>query len=583
MTEEKEKTKSGVSRREFIAGTVGSAVALGAMTSLIPGVTAATPAVEHAAATAKQTTAAPKIAGPVSVPSSWDGVADVIVVGLGGAGSAAALTASAAGAKVLVLEKMAAPGGCSAMAAGAFAAAGSAIQKAYGIVDTPGKMFDFWTKAGMGVTDPEVLLAYCENSAEAQAWFTGILSSQTGVTDVTKLWGKPSFSGSAYVTPSDVIPRWSSFSGNTAAGLPGGGAGEFKAAYNAIQKDPNITVMLSSPAVALITDGKGTVVGVQAFTSDHLAYFKANRGVIITTGDFSRNDEMALQYDPFVYYAFKITSLASTGDGIKLGQQVGADLSGMGGDMAHPRTTEVPPGAIQNSGGSWGTNGVPGAANGELSSGNIIFVNNSGQRFVNESTMSIPASALVQPYVPSSWTSYYAGFQIFLQDQMEAWAIFDNAAIANGGNAIVNYFDKDLTKELAGGYVVRANTLADLAKAIGVNATALANTVALWNADAAKNTDSLYARPNNFMQISTPPFYAAPLNWTCDQSFGGLKINGKTQVLDTHDNPVPHLYAAGSATGGINGRFYQHSGGAVGSAYTMGRLAGKYAAASYPV
>jgi len=130
--------------------------------------------------------------------------------------------------------------------------------------------------------------------------------------------------------------------------------------------------------------------------------------------------------------------------------------------------------------------------------------------------------------------------------------------------------------------VLKANTIPALAAAMGVNPTALTNTINLWNTDAANNTDTLYGRPNNYMQINTPPYYAAVLGWTCDDAWGGLRINGNTQVLDTHDNPIPHLYAAGATTGGIIGPFYQHSGGAVGSAWTMGYVAGQHAAAQDP-
>ena len=260
-----------------------------------------------------------------------------------------------------------------------------------------------------------------------------------------------------------------------------------------------------------------------------------------------------------------------------MGQQVGAAPSGAFGAMSHPRTTEPSPTQIQNSGGSWGTNGTAGQLNGELSSTSIIFVNNRGQRFVNESTTSIPNSQLVAPNIPAGWTSYYAGFQIFNQDQHQAWAIFDNAVASKGGNTIVSYWSKDLSTEIAGGYVKTAATIPALAAAIGVNPTALTNTVNLWNTDAANNTDTLYGRPNNFMQINAPPYYAAVLGWTCDDAWGGLKINGSTQVLDYHGNPIPRLYAAGATTGGIVGPFYQSSGGAVGSAWTMGMVAGKRA------
>jgi succinate dehydrogenase/fumarate reductase flavoprotein subunit len=561
MTEKKEeiKTHKGVSRREFIAGTVGGVVVgavVGAATGSLgfPKIITQTEtetqtknvtATQTATQTTTATTTATTTVSP-GLPASWDYETDIIIVGFGGAGGAAALMASAAGAKVMLLEKLDAPGGSTAMSHGAFAAAGTILQTAKGITDTPQKMYDFWSKAGMGMTDPDALMAYCQNSADTWLWLANIIGNQIGVTDVTKyptLWEAPQFSGSAFVTPSDVVPRFSAFLGSTPT-LPSYGNGEFQAVYNAIKKDPNITVMLSTSVVSLFTRN-GQVVGVQAKVSGTPKSFKAKRAVVISTGSFARNDDMAHRLSQMVYYGVKGNSPGNTGEGIAMAQVVGADLMGPFGDMSHPRA-------------------VSGKT---LNVNTSIFVNNRGQRFVNESTMSIPASQLSPAYVPSGWTGYYAGFAIYNQDQMQAWAVFDSAG--KGTNSL----DPP---------VVTASSIQDLAKAMGVNAAALTATVNQWNADATKQADTLYGRPNNFMQISTAPFYAAPLNWTCDDSWGGLRINGKTQVLDSTAKPISHLYAAGATTGGICGPFYQHSGGAVGSAYTMGRIAGKNAAAETP-
>ena len=575
-----------LSRRQFVGVAAGGAAALGAgavlANKVAAGSTSVTVPTLASFAKANPRVAAPKVAQPIPVPATWDGVYDVIVVGLGGAGAAAALQAAAAGVQVLALEKMATPGGSSAMAAGAFAAPGTPLQIAKGISDSPGKMFDFWSKAGMGTTQPDVLMTYCNNALPAWTWFSGVCAKIAGITAApSTLWGSPGFSGSSYVTPSDVIPRFISFSGYGAAGIASGGPGEFQCGYAAIQATPNITVMTSTPAVGLITSN-GMVVGVQALVNDSIKNFEAKRAVVITTGSVARNDDMSHSLSPFVYGGYKLCSLGNTGDGVLLGESVGAAVAGDIGAMSHPRTTMNPTGSVQNSGGgSWGTNGTHGAANGELATTNIIFVNNRGQRFVNESTMSIGPSQL-QTWQICSWTSYYAGFQIYSQDQHQAWAIFDNQVASKGGSSVVSYFSSDLSVEIAGGYVVKANTIPALAAAMGVNATALTNTINLWNTDAANSTDTLYGRPNNFMQINTPPYYAMVLGWTCDDSWGGLRINGNTQVLDTHGNPIPNLYAAGATTGGIIGPFYQHSGGAVGSAWTMGYVAGQKAAAQEP-
>jgi succinate dehydrogenase/fumarate reductase flavoprotein subunit len=536
-----------LSRRQFVGAAAGGVAALGAGTILAPNLTGATASSSPsllAKAPASPAARVPKMAGPVPVPSSWDGVADVIVVGFGGAGGAAALMASAGGSKVLVLEKLAAPGGSSAMAHGSFAAAGTTYEAALGIVDTPGKMFDFWMKTGMGMNDPELVMAFCENGAAAWLWLANTLDSQIGVTDPLKVWGQSSFTGSPYVVASDVVPRMPFFLGYSAAGYPNGGAGTFKGVYSAVNKDPNIQVMLNTPGVGLITNN-GEVVGVEALVNDSLKYFEAKRAVVLTTGSFARNDEIAHELSQFVYYGVKGDSLGDTGDGIIMGQQVGAALQGPFAAMSHPRA-------------------VSGLA---ISTNTSIFVNNSGQRFVNEDTQYVPTSQLSGPYIPNSWGSYYAGFQIFSQQKMQAWAIFDSAG--KGTNSIAPP-------------VVTANTVPDLATALGMSPAALTNTISLWNTNATNNTDPLYGRCAYFFQLSTPPYYACPLNWTVDDAWGGLKINGNTQVLDSFGTPIPRLYAAGATTGGIIGPFYNESGGAHGQAYTMGWIAGQKAAAMIP-
>jgi succinate dehydrogenase/fumarate reductase flavoprotein subunit len=490
--------------------------------------------------------AVPKIAGAIPVPSSWDGVADVIVVGLGCAGAAAALMAAAGGAQVLVLEKEAAPGGDTTLSHGSFAAAGTILQTSRGIPDTPGKFFDFCVKTGQGTADPEVLMAYCENSGAAWLWLANLIGSQIGVTDPTKypaLWEAPGFTGCTWVTPSDVIPRAAGFLGSSPT-LPAYGAGEFAACYNAIKSNPKIQVMLNTPGVGLITNGD-EVVGVQAIENDSLSYFKAKKAVVISAGGFSRNDEMSLKWAPYVYYARKTSAPGGTGDGIRMGQAIGADLVGFGGCAG---------------GGVAGVTGVT------VSGTTSVWVNNRGQRFENESAQSIPNSQLASWQV-CGWVAESAGNPLFNQDKMQGWAIFDSAG--KGTNTLT-------------APVVSGATISALATACGMNPTALTATINQWNTDAANGFDTLYGRPNNFMQISTPPFYAAPLTFTATDSAGGLKTNGKAQVLDTYGNPIPRLYSAGTSAGGIIGMLFPVQGVGVGAGFTMGWIAGQKAAAEIP-
>ncbi|MBI3949031.1 MAG: FAD-binding protein [Acidobacteria bacterium] len=123
-------------------------------------------------------------------------------------------------------------------------------------------------------------------------------------------------------------------------------------------------------------------------------------------------------------------------------------------------------------------------------------------------------------------------------------------------------------------------------------------TIDTWNEDVARGVDRLFGRTigtdirqpetNGIMQaIVEPPFYAVPMHLVSPETtittLGGVKINGRAQVINTSGGVIPRLYAAGSTTGGFIGPFYQQSGGGICQAYTMGRIAGKNAAAETPL
>jgi 3-oxo-5alpha-steroid 4-dehydrogenase len=393
-------------------------------------------------------------------------------------------------------------------------------------------------------------MAYCENSGAAWLWLANVIGAQVGVTNPASypsMWEAPGFSASTWCTPADVIPRAAAFTGSPKGSpvtIPANGAGEFAACYNAIQANSNIQVMLNTPAVGLIMND-GMVVGVQAIANNSLSYFEAKRAVIITAGGFAWNDDMTRTYSPLVHFAVKRGVPSCTGDGIRMGQMVGADLDGLGGAAGC---------------------GVAGVTGVTVSANTAIWVNNKGQRFGNELGQSF-TNAQLAPWQATGWSAESTGNLLFMQDKMQAWAIFDTAG--KGTNTLT-------------APVISAATLAALATAVGMNPTALTNTVAQWNADAATSTDTLWGRPINFFQISTPPFYAAPLSWNTTDTQGGLKVNANMQVLDTYGNPIPHLYAGGNSAGGVVGMIFPIQGMAVGPAFTMGWIAGPKAAAEIP-
>lgn len=494
---------------------------------------------------------------PPKPPKKWDYEADVVVVGYGGAGGAAAIEAADAGASVILLEKLPFPGGSSIMSAGAFAAPGTPMQKGLGIDDSPQKMYDYCMLAGMGVTDPELTKVICENALDTWQWLTDL-----GGGDISKLWMMVGFSGSPYATPETVIPRWH---------IPPmtpvlGGAWEHLAVQQAVTARRSITVKLDASASDLFCSDTGKVIGVKAVISGIEKSIRAKKAVVLTTGDFARNDEMSMAFSLNNYIAVKRTATGGTGDGIKMATQLGAALRCMEGAM----NNGLVPTKVK--------------ANGKATAGMLfeempytnphILINIHGLRYVKEHP-EVKGTLYPVPY----WTYYYLGYETFLQDDHKAYAVFDEKLARQGGEKVCPIFSHNLADEVAAGWVIQADSIDGLAQKLNVPMTALSNTVRIYNEDVGKGVDRLYGRTGNLVTIDTSPFYAVEMTFNTIQSHGGVQTNGRAQVVNTKGGIIPCLYAAGSTVGGFLGPFYQHSGLGICQAYTMGRIAGRNAAA----
>jgi len=290
MAKEKESPKK-LSRREFVKGAAAVAGA-GALVSCAP---AATPA---------PAPTCPPVAG---VPDTWDKEADVVVVGFGGAGGSAALEAHDAGAEVIILEKTPTPGGATSVCGGIIYAAGSSVQKAAGITDTPDEMYEYWMAAGKGLNDPELDRILADRSAEMVEW----LIEMGGVFKPERLY----FSGAeadpefAAITPPKlrghyieaVTPTWPfppESDPTRTYGPTAGGTGFFSLFWEGANAR-GIEVLLETPATALVTDPiTKEVLGVKAESQGNTLYIKARGAVVLAAGTFGMNKEMCKLYCP---------------------------------------------------------------------------------------------------------------------------------------------------------------------------------------------------------------------------------------------------------------------------------------------
>jgi fumarate reductase flavoprotein subunit len=454
------------------------------------------------------------------VPKKWDVEADIVVVGAGGAGLAAATEAGTRGAKVVVLEKLPVMGGSSAICGGALAFAGTDMQAEKGIQDSNELLYKDLMTVGENVNVPALVQAYVDNQLETYKWL-----KQLGVNfiNITILSGM-SVPRSHNVKPSEVI----------------------KILIDAA-KEKGVRIFPGTAGQRLVIDDKtGQIRGVIAERKGKSISYGARKGVILTSGGFARNKNLIAKFVPPMANAKVIAGLGSTGDGLKMAWACGADLQDMpyikatfGFDLEAKTITEDIAAVFYHG---------------------AIIVNKEGKRFINESKSYklIGDAALAQ--------KDGVGFQVF-----DA-AIRDKRIKADPGGSLNSLEKRDR--------IFSAPSLIELAQKMGIPPAALEETVRDYNTNIEKGVDPLFGRTalvasfGKPVKIDTPPFYAFPSAAAILGTYGGILINDKTQVVDVFGNVVAGLYAAGEITGGVHGAAYM-TGTSFGKSLIFGRFAVK--------
>ena len=562
-------TESKMSRRQFVGTAAAGAAALGAVagaTTLIPRV-AASPTV--AGAKAAKDTGTVARAGPVPIPSSWDYTADVVVVGYGGAGAASAITAAENGASVIILEKASAPGGNTSCASGHLQWASNAIGAA-----------EYVLTAGLGTL----------TTAQALAIGTQLTNVGTFLTNhnVTLAPGNPTSSTASGGFPGAQYYNWNA-SVASHDGYPAGtGKDFFQYLAAAVNKQSGIQVMLSTPAQHLVQDpASRTVVGVQANSSGQIINVKANKGVIMALGGYEGNRDMISAFnDDNPVAIYPAGTPYNTGDGINMVTEVGAKLWHMQGFEYgyYGFKPSVFPSAFWLQPGGAGTMYA------------YIIVNSAGSRFHAESTSWGHIKTKPEPQQANSAGSGIAG----IWPNYPFYMIFDNTILTQGPVGMTqrstttgptvgwNFsflhgdytWSKDNSVEVANGWIVQGKDLPTLAAALNINAAGLQTQVTNWNSMCAAGADTQLGRTASTMKpIINPPYCGIQMCMTMINTQGGGKRNERNQILDTMDNPIPHLYGAGEF-GSYYGFWY--SGSNLGSGVADGLTSGADAAAQAP-
>lgn len=465
----------------------------------------------------------------------WDKEYDVVIVGAGGTGLAAAASAAEKGASVLVLEKADFAGGTTNLSGGVMQAAGTKVQKKYSKYqnDTAEKHAQFWIKSGEGLVDEELVKDLAYGAPEHIEWL------ETMGLKFNSVYGNCHI---PYIEEEFYADRIHVYEGG---GDAGGGVPLVQALLK-YAEGLGAVVEYKSEALHLVKDENGAIAGLEAKQGKENVFIKANKGIILAAASIDQNKEMAKRMHPQQHWALEngvcLCAVTDTGDGIRMGQEVGADLEGLGGTIDFCGKT-----------GAATTNQMPLFPS--------FIVNGAGRRFVCED---------------ATYAYHYrAIFQQSSQLQKPTYMIFGKSSL----NFEFSPWNEESTeKDVKDGVLLYAETIEELAEKIDVPAENLNAALDKWNEDAKDGKDTQFGRKDGLEPIEGP-FYAyknMPYNLG---AIGGLKINKEAEVIDTNGNAIPGLYAGGLNAGGWIGPYYPGSGTAIIGTIHWGRKAGANAAA----
>jgi len=486
--------------------------------------------------------------------TTWHETADVIVIGYGLAGAVSAITAYDREASVILLEKQSARSmySCSAMSGGSVICPTSSSEAAQYMTALSGMYPE------VSWTDSKPIETWARYAVQNKKWLEGIGAN-------LKLSPRgaehPQFPGA----PSIRVYR-----------VQGTGFRMMGLIYRAIGKR-NISVHYEIAADRLFTNSAGEVIGVRAYAGQapqEEINFRATKAVILCCGGFEFNEEMKLQYLR-AYPVYFSGGIGNTGDGIKMAQEVGADLWHM--TCVSARLVAKFPDFPFSMTIEFGNK----VSEPKDRSGCII-VNKRGDRYTSENLRmhgafyeltAFDSHALEYPKIPS--------YMIFDQRRMKCGPVVWRGS-GPAGPVQIYHWSLDNFAELEKGWISSADSLKRLAAKIGIAASPLEKSVEGWNTYCRQGKDSEFDRkPEDLIPIDLPPFYAIKLYPGGPNTQGGPRRNGKAQVLNPFGSPIPGLYAAGEC-GSIYGMLYPTGGGNLAECIAFGRVAAENATNEIP-
>ena len=456
---------------------------------------------------------------------------DVVVIGAGGAGLAAAISAEQNGANVIVVEKMPKVGGNTILAGGAVNAVEDRSEFAIKQNDSVYWHYTQTLSGGDYQGDPELVMTLVSNAYDAIQW--------------TKELGMEWLGEEAVFTVSGGLwPR---------AWKPAmvAGTGFFDTYTKYIDKTDKINLMLNTKAEEILVDETGAACGIVATgETGNTITINAN-SVVVATGGFSKNVELRMAYDSiWGMLDEKVLSTnheGATGDGVKMLQKLQADFIQMGNIQL------LPLGDPQT-----------GSLSGNIEHGvdSRIFVNKSGLRYGDEGGRRDDMTR-----------------DLFAQEDNLMWIVMDSDTYPTGDE--LNNFGETANQLVEAGRAVKADTLDELAALMGVDAENLKATIAEYNeyciGGAKEGQADQFGRTLFGAPIDNGPFYAGARVPTVHHTMGGVRIDTLCRVYNESGEIIENLYAAGEVTGGIHGT-NRLGGNALTDTIVFGRIAGESAA-----
>ena len=486
---------------------------------------------------------------------------DIVIVGAGGAGMIAAITAADAGKKVVLIEKQAMTGGNSVRASGGMNAANTPEQQSNKfteeagvektlktaaekwsnhpvITELAGKVKTEWEAfkakpegyfdrselmqldtmiGGHGINNPELVKTLADNTADAIAWLKTInidliSVGAAGAASVKRIHRPLNEQKKVVSVGGYMIPRLDA----------------------ACKARSNITMLMETTAKSIMTDKDGKVSGIEAESKGAKITINA-KAVILATGGFGANLKMVAMLKPELEGFMTTNAPGINGEGIVMAQELGAAVVDMQQIQIHP--------TVQYDSSNLITEGLRGDG--------AILVNTNGKRFIDE--------VLARDVVSKAEIEQPNSFAYLIIDQK----MVDDSLLIQG------YISK--------GYSFKGDTYEALAKEINIPAEEFVKTMNAWNSYVQNRKDPDFGRTSFIDPLDKAPFYAIKVTPGIHHTMGGLRIDGRTRVLKGNGEVIPGLFAAGEVTGGVHGG-NRLGGTAVSDFVVYGRIAGQEAA-----